>query len=133
MRTNSRPRSLTLAVAVLACLSTSVSLPTVAAAPRSDVAIRDGTPDAATCARLGFVNYGQDADDGRAFYARRGAGGALHSRGGAPLNMPAPPPPAAPEPDMDTKLAHLKELASLHDAGVLTDEEFYAQKTKILG
>jgi len=98
MRTNSRPRSLTLAVAVLACLSTSVSLPTVAAAPRSDVAIRDGTPDAATCARLGFVNYGQDADDGRAFYARRGAGGALHSRGGAPLNMPAPPPPAPPPP-----------------------------------
>ena len=45
----------------------------------------------------------------------------------------APPPPAAPEPDMDTKLAHLKELASLHDAGVLTDEEFYAQKAKILG
>ena len=41
------------------------------------------------------------------------------------------PPPA--EDDMDDKLAQLKELASLKEAGVLTDEEFFAQKAKILG
>jgi len=42
----------------------------------------------------------------------------------------AAPPPAAPaEDDMVTKL---KELAELHDQGILTDEEFAAQKAKIL-
>ena len=48
-----------------------------------------------------------------------------------PQQAYAPPPPA--EDDMDDKLAQLKELASLKEAGVLTDEEFFAQKAKILG
>jgi hypothetical protein len=34
--------------------------------------------------------------------------------------------------DMDAKLAQLKELGQLKDAGVLTDSEFEAQKNKIL-
>ena len=39
--------------------------------------------------------------------------------------------PAAPaEKDMTTQL---KELADLHSQGILTDEEFAAQKAKILG
>ncbi|HSK57121.1 MAG TPA: SHOCT domain-containing protein [Jiangellales bacterium] len=43
----------------------------------------------------------------------------------------APPPaPAAPE---DDTIARLKELAALRDQGVLTDEEFAAQKARILG
>lgn len=42
----------------------------------------------------------------------------------------APPPPAAAAPD---PIAQLKELGELHAAGVLTDEEFAAQKAKILG
>jgi hypothetical protein len=42
-----------------------------------------------------------------------------------------PPPPAAPAED--DKFAELKKLAELHDAGVLTDEEFAAEKAKILG
>jgi phosphoglycolate phosphatase-like HAD superfamily hydrolase len=41
------------------------------------------------------------------------------------------PPPAAPSQE-DT-LAELKELGELKDAGVLTKEEFEAQKAKILG
>jgi hypothetical protein len=45
----------------------------------------------------------------------------------------APPEPAAPPVDMDAKLAQLKELAGLKDAGVLTDAEFEAQKARILG
>ena len=45
---------------------------------------------------------------------------------------PAPPPPAA-APAQDDKFAELKKLAELHDAGVLTDEEFAAEKAKILG
>lgn len=40
------------------------------------------------------------------------------------------PPPAAPAAD---PVAQLKELAELRDSGVLTEEEFAAQKAKILG
>jgi hypothetical protein len=45
----------------------------------------------------------------------------------------APPEPAAPPVDMDAKLAQLKELAGLKEAGVLTDFEFETQKARILG
>jgi hypothetical protein len=42
-----------------------------------------------------------------------------------------PPPPAAPaEEDMT---AQLQKLATLHEQGVLTDEEFAAKKKQILG
>jgi hypothetical protein len=41
----------------------------------------------------------------------------------------APPPPAAPATDSVTQL---KELADLKAQGILTDEEFAAQKAKIL-
>jgi Short C-terminal domain len=44
----------------------------------------------------------------------------------------AAPAPAAPPPDMDSKLAQLKELGQLKEQGVLTDAEFEAQKTAIL-
>jgi len=40
-----------------------------------------------------------------------------------------PPPAAAPEPD---PIAQLKQLAALKDQGILTEEEFSAQKAKIL-
>src|SRR3954469_9608097 len=40
------------------------------------------------------------------------------------------PPPPAPAAD---PIEQLKELAGLHDQGVLTDEEFAAQKAKLLG
>jgi hypothetical protein len=51
--------------------------------------------------------------------------------------QPAPPPPApaaaAPAPDpMDAKMAELEKLGRLHESGVLTDEEFAAEKAKIL-
>ena len=39
----------------------------------------------------------------------------------------AAPPPAAPDP-----IDRLKELGELRDSGVLTEEEFQAQKAKIL-
>jgi len=51
----------------------------------------------------------------------------------APQQYQAPPPPEAPPaPDMDAKLAQLKDLAALRDAGVLTGAEFEQQKNKIL-
>jgi len=45
----------------------------------------------------------------------------------------AAPPPAAPaQPDMEAKLAQLKQLGELRDQGVLSDAEFEAQKDRIL-
>ena len=46
----------------------------------------------------------------------------------------APPPAPAPAaPAGDDMISELKQLAELHDSGVLTDEEFAAQKAKLLG
>ena len=44
-------------------------------------------------------------------------------------------PMAAPEPSggSDDMIAQLEKLASLKDKGILTDEEFAAQKQKLLG
>lgn len=45
----------------------------------------------------------------------------------------APAAEAPAEPDMDAKYDQLKKLGDLHESGILTDEEFTAQKAKILG
>jgi hypothetical protein len=66
----------------------------------------------------------------------------------APTYAPPPPPPpayaqpvyaepvyaepAAEAPDMDAKIAQLKQLAELRDAGILTHAEFESQKAQIL-
>jgi hypothetical protein len=51
-----------------------------------------------------------------------------------PQYVQAPPPPApAPAAPAADPIAQLKELASLKDQGILTEEEFAAQKAKILG
>jgi hypothetical protein len=50
-----------------------------------------------------------------------------------PAYAPPPPPPAPPATDMNDKIAQLQQLGQLHEQGILTDEEFFAQKTKILG
>ena len=42
-------------------------------------------------------------------------------------------PPPAPADDMDTKLAQLRELGELKSQGVLSEDEFQAQKRRILG
>ena len=47
-----------------------------------------------------------------------------------PAYAPADAPAAAPAED---PLARLRELAELHDTGVLTDDEFAAAKAKLLG
>jgi hypothetical protein len=46
--------------------------------------------------------------------------------------QPAPPPPAAPV-EMDDKLAQLERLGQLKAQGLLSEEEFAAQKAAILG
>ncbi|WP_030296022.1 SHOCT domain-containing protein [Streptomyces katrae] len=46
----------------------------------------------------------------------------------------APPPAAAPAADdMTTKIDQLKQLSTLKEQGVLTEEEFAEQKRRILG
>lgn len=46
----------------------------------------------------------------------------------------APPPAAAPVGGIsEDAIAKLKQLAELHDSGVLTDDEFAQQKKEILG
>src|SRR5215472_16235626 len=42
-------------------------------------------------------------------------------------------PAAAPQPDMSGQIEQLKQLAALRDQGILSDQEFEAQKQKILG
>ena len=45
---------------------------------------------------------------------------------------PPPPPPAPADSGTDDMIAQLKQLGELHEAGVLTDEEFAAQKAKVM-
>ena len=46
---------------------------------------------------------------------------------------PPPPPQQAAAPAQDDMLTQLQKLGELKAAGVLTEEEFAAQKAKILG
>jgi hypothetical protein len=52
-----------------------------------------------------------------------------------PQQQYAPPPQqyAAPAPAAPDPIEQLKELAGLKDQGILTEEEFAAEKAKILG
>lgn len=49
-----------------------------------------------------------------------------------PPQQYAPPPPAPAAPAEDDMMAKLEQLGALHDKGILTDEEFAAEKAKIL-
>jgi hypothetical protein len=70
------------------------------------------------------------------------AGGAAYAAGratrGGPEDSGEPEPeevPAAPPVPMsaETETDQLQKLAELHDSGALTDDEFAAEKAKILG
>ena len=53
--------------------------------------------------------------------------------GSRPRPAPAPAPaPAQPVSDASDRIAQLTQLASLHDSGALTDEEFAAAKAQVL-
>ena len=53
-------------------------------------------------------------------------------QGYPPQQQYAEPPPPATD-DRDRQIAQLKELADLKAQGILTEEEFAAQKAQILG
>ncbi len=61
---------------------------------------------------------------------RRRAGATNLSVGQAP---PPPPPAASPAEAAEGMVEQLRQLAKLRDAGVLTEEEFTAQKRRLLG
>jgi PPE-repeat protein len=83
---------------------------------------------------------------GRAMAGTTGTGGGtgrrerIGERVGAPTNKPAerpqPEPPAPPQSPAGGPItsiaAELRELASLRDSGILTDEEFTEQKRRLL-
>jgi hypothetical protein len=50
----------------------------------------------------------------------------------APLAHPAPAAPGAAPPPVNDTLAQLTQLGELKAAGVLTEDEFQAQKARIL-
>ncbi|MFF2268668.1 SHOCT domain-containing protein [Cellulosimicrobium cellulans] len=50
----------------------------------------------------------------------------------APQPTYSPPPAPAAAPDMDARIAQLTQLGALRDQGVLSPEEFEAQKARIL-
>jgi hypothetical protein len=66
-----------------------------------------------------------------AIYENRGA--AYETGAQQAYAQPAPAPAAAAPPAEDPMIAKLKQLGELHEQGVLTDEEFAAQKAKLLG
>jgi len=69
---------------------------------------------------------------GVAYAAGRHAGGGEEAQGEEEYAAPpaAPPPPA---PSADDAAGELERLASLHQSGALSDEEFAAAKQKVLG
>jgi hypothetical protein len=63
-------------------------------------------------------------------YADRDAAYQQQTAAAQPAPAAPPPPPATGESDM---ISQLKQLGELHAQGILTDEEFAAQKAKVLG
>ena len=51
----------------------------------------------------------------------------------APVAAPAPAPTLDAIPDIERRIALLRQLADLHSSGILTPEEFAAQKARVLG
>lgn len=51
----------------------------------------------------------------------------------APAAAPAAPAPAAPPAGEESMIDQLKQLGELKKQGILTEEEFAAQKAKLLG
>jgi membrane protease subunit (stomatin/prohibitin family) len=56
----------------------------------------------------------------------------MGAKAGTNRAMQAQAGPAAPAPAADDTISRLQQLASLHDSGALTDEEFAAAKAQVL-
>ena len=86
-------------------------------------------------ARTAVIAGTATAVSGRVARRQQGRWAAQEQAQQPPMPEPAPAAPAPAPPvsgGMDDKLAQLKQLGDLQAAGVLTPEEFAAQKAKIL-
>lgn len=112
--------------------------------------IRRRRPVLGTVARTAVVASTAQATAGRVHRKQQqrwaaedaaAANAAAAQAAAAQAHLPPPPaPPVAPaapaapaEVSMDDKLAQLAQLGALRDQGILTNEEFEAKKTLILG
>ena len=82
-----------------------------------------------TAARTAVIAGTATAVSGRV--ARRQQGPGEESPDAAAPEAPPPPPPAGGL--SAAAIDQLKQLGALHEQGVLTDEEFAAEKAKLLG
>jgi hypothetical protein len=67
--------------------------------------------------------------------AKAGTNRAMEQQSGAGQPAPAPEPTPAPAPVASAatdRITQLQQLATLHDSGALTDEEFSAAKAQVL-
>jgi hypothetical protein len=81
-------------------------------------------------AAVGGVAYmGAKAGSNKANANAQAATGAPADPAAAPAPAPAP---AAQAEGASNRIAQLQQLASLHTSGALTDEEFAAEKAKVL-
>lgn len=77
----------------------------------------------------------QQAADAAA-YNQQQQQAAIDAQYAAQQQAAPPPPPPAPAPAgglSDQVIGQLKQLGELRDAGILTEEEFAAKKTELLG
>jgi len=82
----------------------------------------------------GRVNHHQQekwSSQDQAQYAQQPVYAAPPPQYAEPQYAPPPPPAPAAEPEVD-RMAQLQKLGELHTSGILTDEEFAAEKAKIL-
>ena len=85
-----------------------------------------------TAARTAVIAGTATAVSGRV--ARRQQRGAQESAAAQAQAPQAPPPPPPPAGGLSpATIDQLKQLGALHEQGVLTDDEFAAEKAKLLG
>ncbi len=88
-----------------------------------------------TMARTAVVAGTATAVSGKVSNKQQQKAAAKQQQADAAQQQAAPPPPSEPAPaapSMDDKMASLAKLGELKESGVLTDEEFAAEKAKIL-
>ena len=91
---------------------------------------------AAVAVKVGHMVHDRIQSRQRAEWAAAGHPGGMPAAAGAPqaapVAHPAPTAAATASPTVHDTLAQLTQLGELKAAGVLTDEEFQAQKARIL-
>lgn len=88
---------------------------------------------ARTAAVVGTATATRNAVDRRQASKNAAAQADAEAQYQQPQYVEQAPPPPPPAPSQDDQLAQLERLGQLKAQGILTEEEFAAQKAKILG